>query len=113
MPRFRQYARSKLCNILFTAELQRQCGSKGILATSVSPGFVNTGIFKGLPWYAVPPAKLLASFVGRTPAQVGPSCRGLLAVQGHIAVSGLLFFLELFLLLALLQRVVSCTSCYV
>jgi NAD(P)-dependent dehydrogenase (short-subunit alcohol dehydrogenase family) len=44
--RFLQYAQSKLCNVLFTAELQRRLQERGILATSVSPGFVNTTIFR-------------------------------------------------------------------
>jgi NAD(P)-dependent dehydrogenase (short-subunit alcohol dehydrogenase family) len=44
--RFPQYAQSKLCNVLFTAELQRRLQQRGIVATSVSPGFVNTTIFR-------------------------------------------------------------------
>jgi NAD(P)-dependent dehydrogenase (short-subunit alcohol dehydrogenase family) len=44
--RFPQYAQSKLCNVLFTAELQRRLQGRGIIATSVSPGFVNTTIFR-------------------------------------------------------------------
>lgn len=44
--RFPEYAQSKLCNVLFTAELQRRLQGQGILATSVSPGFVNTTIFR-------------------------------------------------------------------
>lgn len=44
--RFPQYAQSKLCNVLFTAELQRRLQGRGIVATSVSPGFVNTTIFR-------------------------------------------------------------------
>ena len=45
--RLRQYACSKLCNILHTRELQdRYQQSRGIVATAVSPGFVNTTIFR-------------------------------------------------------------------
>lgn len=45
--RFPQYACSKLCNILHVRELQdRYQQSRGIIATSVSPGFVNTTIFR-------------------------------------------------------------------
>lgn len=70
-PRFHQYARSKLANVLFTAELQRRYGEhSGIQATSISPGFVNTGLFRGLPWYAAAVAQLVAPVLGRTPQQV-------------------------------------------
>eukprot|EP00775_Hariotina_reticulata_P010478 gene10478-10637_t len=66
---FCQYARSKLCNILFTLELQRRFQrSKGIIATAVSPGFVNSSIFRSLPasasWLGG-----LASLVAKTPAE--------------------------------------------
>jgi hypothetical protein len=45
--RFPQYACSKACNILHTRELQdRYQQDRGIIATSVSPGFVNTTIFR-------------------------------------------------------------------
>jgi NAD(P)-dependent dehydrogenase (short-subunit alcohol dehydrogenase family) len=45
--RLTQYAASKLCNILHTRELQdRYQQSRGIIATSCSPGFVNTTIFR-------------------------------------------------------------------
>lgn len=65
-----QYARSKLANVLFTAELQRREGSsRGINCYSVSPGGVNTPIFARIPfvsWLVVPLAKLLL----QTPEQV-------------------------------------------
>jgi hypothetical protein len=45
--RLTQYSCSKLCNILHTRELQdRYQQSRGVIATSVSPGFVNTTIFR-------------------------------------------------------------------
>lgn len=48
--RLTQYAASKLCNILHTRELQdRYQQSRGIIATSCSPGFVNTTIFRQGP----------------------------------------------------------------
>lgn len=48
--RLTQYAASKLCNILHTRELQdRYQQSRGIIATSCSPGFVNTSIFRQGP----------------------------------------------------------------
>ena len=39
---YRVYARSKLCNILFTRELARQLAGTGVTANSFHPGFVAT-----------------------------------------------------------------------
>ncbi|KAJ9535029.1 hypothetical protein QJQ45_029703 [Haematococcus lacustris] len=65
-----QYCRSKLANVMFTAELQRRWGSgpQAIKATSVSPGFVSTGIMSMLPW-PLNLAQPLSCLVARTPAQ--------------------------------------------
>jgi NAD(P)-dependent dehydrogenase (short-subunit alcohol dehydrogenase family) len=41
-PGFKVYARSKLCNILFTRELARRLASTGVTANSLHPGFVAT-----------------------------------------------------------------------
>ena len=38
----RAYARSKLCNILFTRELARRLSGTGVTANCLRPGFVNT-----------------------------------------------------------------------
>lgn len=38
------YSRSKLCNILFTAELARRLGGNGVVATCLHPGVIATGI---------------------------------------------------------------------
>ncbi|HEV2300651.1 MAG TPA: SDR family oxidoreductase [Stellaceae bacterium] len=38
------YGRSKLCNILFTAELARRLDGKGVVATCLHPGVIATGI---------------------------------------------------------------------
>jgi NAD(P)-dependent dehydrogenase (short-subunit alcohol dehydrogenase family) len=69
--RFSQYARSKLCNTLFTLELQQRLQQRGITAASISPGFVSTNIFAGLPWGVRWLLAPLAPLVGRTPAKVG------------------------------------------
>ena len=41
-PAFKVYARSKLCNILFTRELARWLAGTGVTANSLHPGFVST-----------------------------------------------------------------------
>ena len=41
---YRAYARSKLCNILFTYELARRLGSSGVTVNAVNPGLVRTSI---------------------------------------------------------------------
>src|SRR5215510_6694253 len=41
-PGFKVYARSKLCNILFTRELARRLAGTGVTANSLHPGFVAT-----------------------------------------------------------------------
>lgn len=38
------YGKSKLCNLLFAAELQRRLDGRGVAVTSVHPGFVSTGL---------------------------------------------------------------------
>ena len=65
------YARSKLCNVLFTAELSRQLTARGssITACSVSPGRVSTHIFANVPWPLATPLRWLAAAAFQTPAQ--------------------------------------------
>lgn len=68
--RYSAYARSKLCNVLHTAELQRRLRPAGIQAFSVSPGRVYTGmtanLVPSLKWLIEPLVRL--SF--QSPAQV-------------------------------------------
>lgn len=56
----RAYGRSKLCNILFTHELARRLEGSGVVAVSLHPGVVATGIAKrgglvGLGWRVAHP----------------------------------------------------------
>ena len=44
--RLSQYSRSKLCNVLFTLELQQRLQPRRITSYSVSPGLVDTSIFR-------------------------------------------------------------------
>eukprot|EP00878_Enallax_costatus_P037324 GHUV01042148.1.p1 GENE.GHUV01042148.1~~GHUV01042148.1.p1 ORF type:complete len:189 (+),score=56.45 GHUV01042148.1:391-957(+) len=67
---FPEYARSKLCNVLFTAELQRRFqATRGIIATSVSPGFVNTTIFRPFPAPVSWVLQKVVPLIGRTSQQ--------------------------------------------
>lgn len=48
----REYAVSKLCNVLFTQELARQVGPAGVCAYAVHPGVVASDIWRRVPWPA-------------------------------------------------------------
>ena len=68
---YASYGRSKLCNVLFTAELSRRLQQRGsgVTACSVSPGRVNTGIFSNVPGALRPALRWLAAACFQTPAQ--------------------------------------------
>jgi NAD(P)-dependent dehydrogenase (short-subunit alcohol dehydrogenase family) len=48
------YGRSKLANVLFTAELARRLAGKGVTVNCLHPGAVATAIWSRAPWYARP-----------------------------------------------------------
>lgn len=50
----RAYARSKLCNILFTRELARRLEGTGVTVNALHPGTVATHIWDGAPGWARP-----------------------------------------------------------
>ncbi len=50
----RAYARSKLANVLFAAELALRLEGRGVTSNSVHPGSVNTNIWSGAPPWAKP-----------------------------------------------------------
>lgn len=65
-----RYARSKLCNVLFTLELQRRLPADShIVACCVSPGRVYTNIFNNVPGCLRPMLHTLASCCFQTPEQ--------------------------------------------
>ena len=68
---YRAYARTKLCSLLFTAELQRRLEQRGssITAYTASPGRVNTNIFHSVRGLLRAPLHLLARAFFQTPAQ--------------------------------------------
>lgn len=44
-----EYARSKLANVLFSAELARRCKGLGVSSFALHPGVLDTGIWRRLP----------------------------------------------------------------
>ncbi|HSG41417.1 MAG TPA: SDR family oxidoreductase [Thermoanaerobaculia bacterium] len=55
----RAYARSKLANVLFAAELARRLAGTGVTSNSLHPGSVATNIWSGAPLWAKPLILLL------------------------------------------------------
>ena len=53
------YARSKLANVLFAAELARRLAGRGVTSNSLHPGAVATNIWSGAPLWAKPIILLL------------------------------------------------------
>jgi NAD(P)-dependent dehydrogenase (short-subunit alcohol dehydrogenase family) len=53
------YARSKLANVLFAAELARRLAGQGVTSNSLHPGAVATNIWSGAPLWAKPIILLL------------------------------------------------------
>ena len=48
----REYAVSKLCNVLFTQELARRVSGTGVTSYAVHPGVVASDIWRRVPWPA-------------------------------------------------------------
>jgi retinol dehydrogenase 12 len=53
-----EYAVSKLCNVLFSAELGRRTAARGITTYAVHPGVVASDIWRRVPWPVRPLVKL-------------------------------------------------------
>jgi NAD(P)-dependent dehydrogenase (short-subunit alcohol dehydrogenase family) len=53
-----EYSVSKLCNVLFSAELGRRMAGTGVTTYSLHPGVVATDIWRGVPWPLRPLIKL-------------------------------------------------------
>jgi NAD(P)-dependent dehydrogenase (short-subunit alcohol dehydrogenase family) len=53
-----EYAVSKLCNVLFSAELARRAGGQGITTYALHPGVVASDIWRRVPWPVRPLIKL-------------------------------------------------------
>ena len=53
-----EYIVSKLCNVLFSAELARRVQGRGITTYALHPGLVDSDIYRRLPWPIRPLIKL-------------------------------------------------------
>lgn len=53
-----EYSVSKLCNVLFSAELGRRLAGSGVSTSSLHPGVVATDIWRMVPWPLRPLIKL-------------------------------------------------------
>jgi retinol dehydrogenase-14 len=84
------YGRTKLCNLLFAAELQRRLGS-GVAVSTVHPGFVSTGLGRDNR-LADAALKLIRPFV-RTPEK-GARTSVLLATEPLGATGGARFHVD-------------------
>jgi NAD(P)-dependent dehydrogenase (short-subunit alcohol dehydrogenase family) len=92
--RYLRYARSKLCNMLTAAELQRRARGAGLALTTaaVSPGVVATGIWGNLPrvWRVL--VRPLARLFAKTPRQARagplPAPVALLCASTAVATAG-------------------------
>ncbi|MGH3728640.1 MAG: SDR family oxidoreductase [Micromonosporaceae bacterium] len=63
------YGRSKLGNVLFSAELARRLAGTGVTSNALHPGSVATNIWSGAPVWAKPVIALLIRFSFITPEQ--------------------------------------------
>jgi retinol dehydrogenase-12 len=49
---WREYAVSKLCNVLFTQELARRLDGAGVTASALHPGVIASDLWRRVPWPA-------------------------------------------------------------
>jgi NAD(P)-dependent dehydrogenase (short-subunit alcohol dehydrogenase family) len=83
----REYAVSKLCNVLFAQELARRTAGRGVSAYALHPGVVASGIWRRVPWPVRPLIKrrMITTEEGaRTPLYC--------AASGEVAADSGLFY---------------------
>ena len=83
---FRQYANTKLANLLFTRELARRVAARGVTANALHPGVVATDLLLN----GFPPLRLVRRFM-RTPEQGAATAVYLASDPSVAAVTGAYF----------------------
>jgi NAD(P)-dependent dehydrogenase (short-subunit alcohol dehydrogenase family) len=80
-----EYAVSKLCNVLFSAELARRTAGRGITTYAVHPGVVASDIWRRVPWPVRPLIKLrmLSPEQGAATSLYCATCSPVTAVSGR------------------------------
>ena len=84
---FQAYCDSKLANVLFTFELDRRFGDRGVSAVALHPGVLSTRIWNKDRSFGLWVARLLKPFMGR-PDVGGDAVFRLVADPGGAALSG-------------------------
>ena len=85
------YARSKLANVLFAAELARRLAGTGVTSNSLHPGVVATNIWSGAPAWTKPLIAILYRPFMITPAKGGATIVQLAASPELEGVTGKYF----------------------
>jgi NAD(P)-dependent dehydrogenase (short-subunit alcohol dehydrogenase family) len=81
----REYAVSKLCNVLFSAELARRVQGRGITTYALHPGVVASDIWRRVPWPVRPLIKLrmISPADGATTSLYCATCDSVAADSGR------------------------------
>ncbi|XP_060529996.1 retinol dehydrogenase 11-like isoform X2 [Cylas formicarius] len=67
---YHMYAKSKLCNILFTQELASRLGNTDVTTYSLHPGSVSTELFRNMPvYFKLPVEYVYMSLFRKTPLE--------------------------------------------
>lgn len=85
------YARSKLCNILFTVELSRRLAGKGVTVNAMGPGLVKTNIGQEEGGFFAFSKRMADFFGGKTPAKGADTAVWLATATEVEGVSGKYF----------------------
>lgn len=87
----RAYQRSKLANVLFSAELARRLAGTGVTSNSLHPGAVDTNIWSGAPLWAKPIIQLGLRWFFISSEEGGANLVALVTRPDLAGVSGVYF----------------------